>query len=241
MSNCAYFLLFCCFWCFLRVDAALVMFSLDSSGADVDGIRNCSCFIGSPTCSSTALLNSPFCTCVLSTVDAIASSAGRAKASNTVSWWNADVMEPLTICCESTSTAAASQLLNNLIDFSYTSRLTLHHCEGLVPSTEMHFTIYGLQEVSIQTVTNANNPTQFISMTDTDHALTNKRSREFRDFHIAFVDKSLLDGNLEMKSWSVWVFPEDVNSEFLQAAIDRAPSSVLSKSDGIIMFTPIYD
>jgi len=161
-----------------------------------------------------------------------------ANSANSLRWWNT---EPLTICCESTNTAAASQLLDDLMDFSYISRLTLDHCEGLAPSFDQYHTVYGLQEVSIQTVNDANQPNQFLSMTDTDHALTNKRSREFQDYHIAFIDKTLLNGNLEMKSWSVWGFQEDADSDLLRTALERAPSSVLDKEDQMIMFTHIYD
>ena len=236
MGNFVYFLLIASFYFTRQSEAALIIFTFDSGGTEVAGIRNCSCALGSPTCTSTQLLNSPFCTCNSFTVSEISTSA--ANVANSVSWWNTD---PMTICCESASSTTANQLLDNLMDYSRTSELTLDHCQGLVPSTDQHYTIYGLEEIRVITDTNANYPSQDLIMIDTDHALTNQRSREFRDYHIAFVDKSLLNGDSEMKAWSVWAFPEDADSDYLRTAIDRAPSTILAKSDGMIMFTPIYD
>lgn len=227
-------LLICC----KNIEAALIIFDTDSSTSDVGSIRNCSCVLGSPTCTSTALLASPFCSCVSSSLSEVNAVAENARSSDSVSWWNVD---PLTICCESVSgSAAAKQLLTDIMDFSYVSRVTINLCENLVPSTDEYLTIYGLQEISIQTVVAANNPNQFISMTDTDLASTNPRSREYRDYHIAFVGLSLLDGNSELKAWSVWTTPQTADTSIQQTGVNRAPEIVTSKSDGNIMFTAIY-
>ena len=218
-------------------NAALLMFEPDSSGV-VNSVSNCSCIFGSPTCTSTPLLASPFCTCTSVAATDIADDSDSARSSLSVSWWNSD---KLTICCQSTTSSSAKQVLDNLIDFSYTEKLSLDHCEGLVSSTEQYLTVYGLQEVSIQTDVSANNPTQFLSMTDTDFALTNKRSREYRDHHIAFIDVSLLTGNVEMKSWSIWAYPEEAESSLLQASFNRAPLPIASTLEGTLMYTLIYD
>ena len=232
------FLIEFAFFCSPTSKAALLIFEVDAVVAEVSGIRNCSCILGSPTCTSTALLASPFCFCTTSSATDISKVAENAKISDTVSWWNVD---PLTICCESVSgTPNTRQLLNNLIYYSHTSRLTLTWCENLVPETNEYITVYGLQETSILTVSAANNPTQFISMTDTDRRLSDPRSREYRDFHIAFIDEKLLDGNSLLKSWSVWTDPEVANTEIQQTAIARAPESIKAKTDKNIMFTMIY-
>ena len=231
----ALFSFFCLIFVGCKSNAALLMFELDTSTQEIQHVKNCTCFLGSPTCTSTQLLASPFCTCIPVSIEDIRAVATNAEASNTSSWWNAD---PLTICCESSSTATAAQVLDNLVDFSHTSRLTMHFCGGLVPTSDSFFTVYGLQQVTIQTDTSTNNPIQFLSMSETDLALAGERSREYRDYHIAFISRLLLDGDSAMKSWSAWLATTEAAS--FEAAMNRAPPSILSKADGNIMVTPIY-
>ncbi|XP_076804627.1 uncharacterized protein LOC143448676 isoform X1 [Clavelina lepadiformis] len=213
---------------------SLILLNEDTSSGEATGIQNCTCPFSLP-CTASPSFVTVICSCVATEASGIATVASDASDGNHFTWWYTD---SLTICCNSMSSDSAKTLLDNLLDFSFQTRLTLGYCGGLISTTIDVLTIYGLQEVALQTDTSANYPNQYVEMTQTDEG---DESRNYRDHHIAFLSKNSYDGDLKLQSWSVVSsIYDDQLTDTMNDALLRAPDSVRGKSDGNVMMTPIY-
>nr|CAB3258125.1 kielin/chordin-like protein [Phallusia mammillata] len=207
--------------------ASKILFTESAEG--VVSITNCTNCLFSIECSEFG------CECNSLGADEVASNA---SAAENVTWWNTEDVE---ICCNSLSSTAATTLLADLLDYSYSQQLSLKKCHELVAPDETRWlTVYGLQELFATADRTSTYTSKIFDLRD-DAEDFSDQSQEYRDYHVAFIQMNTLHGEVNMKSWSIVEELQHENqTQTLTDALARSPDIIRSKVDGTFMWTPIY-
>lgn len=209
-----------------KATAVKLLFS--ESGGEIT-IKNCSNCLFSIEC------NEITCQCVTLTSEEVSQLA---SADRNVTWWYSEELE---ICCNSLTSPTAQQTLADLLDYAYLPQLGLKQCHTLATADKSQWlTIFGLRELYMTAARDSTFTSKTFDLRAEDEDLSDL-SQEYRDHHIAFLARNTVDGELNMRSWSIVDEVGNANTaQMVETAVARSPDVIRAKADGRFMWTPIY-